>query len=82
MNKSTTPIEAGDTGMSLVLSPEDYHSRPDLCALAVLERVSRFMDDEVERIGFGHHERYFAGMKSMRESVNELIKDIIRDPLS
>ena len=56
----------------------DYFSRPDLCALAVMERIRRFMDDEIQRMDGVQDDRYGAGMRLMRTSVEELMKDIVR----
>ena len=56
---------------------QQVSTRPDLCAVACMDRISRFMRDECERQqDSGHHERFKSGLAEMRFLVDALINDI------
>ena len=67
------------------VDPKDHFSRPDLCPLACLERISRFMEDETDRmLQFARNDEGIAveifGALRIRDRVNELIADMTRTP--
>lgn len=62
--------------------PKCVSKRPDLCPMAVLQRVWQFMADEVKREvrrNFRPNE-YLAGMHDLKSLVEDLIYDITHDP--